>query len=66
MTSEMLVKIHPLIAGVGILCIDGSGTRGVVLLKFLKFIQERIGLFIPIHKFFKVVFGISSGKRLNL
>ncbi|KAL5324766.1 hypothetical protein ACEPPN_005883 [Leptodophora sp. 'Broadleaf-Isolate-01'] len=61
MPEEVVVKVHPPTAGVGVLCIDGGGTRGVLPLKFIKRIKDRIGLIIPLQKFFKVVFGISSG-----
>jgi patatin-like phospholipase/acyl hydrolase len=57
----MLVKTHPPTAGVGVICIDGGGTRGVLPLRTMKRIQDRIGLRIPLQKFFKVAFGISSG-----
>ena len=60
--EEVVIKIHPPTAGVGVLCIDGGGTRGVLPLKFLQRIQDRIGLRIPPQKFFKVVFGTSSGR----
>lgn len=60
---EMLeIQTHPPTSGVGILCIDGGGTRGIVPLKLMQRIQARIGLSVPFQKFFKVAFGISSGK----
>jgi patatin-like phospholipase/acyl hydrolase len=62
MPEEITVKIHPPTAGVGVLCIDGGGARGVLPLKFMKRIEDRIGLSIPLQKFFKVAFGVSSGK----
>jgi patatin-like phospholipase/acyl hydrolase len=62
MPKEVVVKIHPPTAGVGgVLCIDGGGTRGVLPLKYMKRIEDRIGLRMPLQKFFKVAFGISSG-----
>jgi hypothetical protein len=60
-SEELVVKVHPPTAGVGVLCIDGGGTRGVLPLEFMKRIQDRIGLPIPLQKFFKVAFGTSSG-----
>ncbi|KAH9203240.1 hypothetical protein DL95DRAFT_419207 [Leptodontidium sp. 2 PMI_412] len=63
MPEEVVVKVHPPTAGVGVLCIDG-GTRGVLPLKFMKRIEDRIGLPIPLQKFFKVAFGISSADGL--
>jgi hypothetical protein len=65
MPEEVIVKVHPPTAGVGVLCIDGGGTRGVVPLKLMKRIQDRIGLPIPLQNFFKVAFGVSSGKSFD-
>ena len=62
MPKEVAIRVHPPTAGVGILCIDGGGTRGTLPLGIMKRIQDRIGLPIPFQKFFKVAFGISSGK----
>jgi hypothetical protein len=62
MTLEITVKIHPPTAGVGVLCIDGGGARGVLPLKVMKRIEDRIGLSIPLQRFFKVAFGVSSGE----
>ncbi|KAI9855647.1 MAG: hypothetical protein M1813_009693 [Trichoglossum hirsutum] len=66
MPEEVIVKVHPPTAGVGVLCIDGGGTRGVVPLKLMKRIQDRIGLPIQLQRFFKVAFGISSGGLIVL
>ncbi|KAF8856244.1 FabD/lysophospholipase-like protein [Acephala macrosclerotiorum] len=60
-SREVVVKVHPPTAGAGILCIDGGGTRGVLPLKSLKRIQDRIGLPMPPQRFFKVIVGTSSG-----
>jgi hypothetical protein len=60
--KDVSVKIHPPTAGVGVLCIDGGGTRGIIPLTLMKRIQDRIGLPIPLQDFFRVAFGISSGK----
>jgi patatin-like phospholipase/acyl hydrolase len=62
MSEEVVVKVHPPTTGVGVLCIDGGGVRGVLSLGLMKRIQDRIGLPIPFQKFFKVAFGISSGQ----
>jgi hypothetical protein len=62
MPKEVVVKIHPPTARVGgVLCIDRGGTRGVLPLKYMKRIEDRIGLRILLQNFFKVAFGISSG-----
>lgn len=62
MLNEVTVKVHPPTAGVGVLCIDGGGSRGIIPLQILKRIQDRMGLPIPPQKFFKAVFAVSSGK----
>jgi len=55
------VRDHPPTAGVGLLCLDGGGIRGIMSLELMKRIQDRIDLPIPFPKFFKVTFGVSSG-----
>ena len=60
--QEILIGIRPPTAGVGILCIDGGGARGIIPLVLLKRIYEQIDLPIPIQKYFKLAFGISSGQ----
>jgi hypothetical protein len=66
MPNDITVKVHPPTAGVGVLCIDGGGTRGIVPLMLMKRIQDRIGLPIPFQRFIKVAFGVSIGKLLDL
>jgi hypothetical protein len=66
MSKEILVKVHPLTAGVGVLCIDRGETRGVLPLKFIKRIEDCIGLKMPLQSFFKVAFGISSGTSIHI
>jgi len=60
--EEVTVKVHPPTAAVGVLCIDGGGVRGMIPLKLMKRIQDRIGLSMPLQRFFRLAFGISSGK----
>jgi hypothetical protein len=59
--KSITVKIHPPTAGVGVLCIDGGGTRGIVPLVLMKRIQDCIDLPIPLQRFVKVAFGVSIG-----
>jgi len=65
MSEKVVVRVHPPTAGVGVLCVDGGGTRGILPLGSMKRIEKRIedliGLRIPLQRFFKVAFGISSG-----
>jgi hypothetical protein len=45
MPKEVVVKIYPPTAGVGgVLYIDRGGTRGVLPLKYIKRIEDRIRL----------------------
>jgi hypothetical protein len=62
MPEGLLIRIHPPTAGVGVLCIDGGGVKGAMPLGILKRLQDKIDLPIPIQRFVKVAFGISSGK----
>ena len=61
-TPNMVIKVHPPTAGVGVLLIDGGGAYGIVPLAILQIIQDKIGLKIPVQDFFKVAFGTSSGE----
>jgi hypothetical protein len=53
------MKVHPLITGVEVLCINGGDVCGVGPLEFMIRMKDRIGLPIPFQNFFKVAFGIS-------
>jgi hypothetical protein len=63
--KEATVRVHPPTAGATILSLDGGGTRGIAQLMQLKLIQNRLGLPIPLPRFFKVVFGVSIGQYAN-
>ncbi|KIW09696.1 hypothetical protein PV08_12039 [Exophiala spinifera] len=52
--QDITVAVKPPTSGVSILSIDGGGTRAIIPLTVLRRLQERIGLPIPIQKFFKV------------
>jgi hypothetical protein len=62
MTKEVVVRVYPPTAGVGVLYINGGGARGVIPLKFIQRIQDYIRLPIPLQRFFKVTIRTSSGK----
>lgn len=64
MPTPASFKIHPPTAGTNILSIDGGGVRGIIPLKLLKSLEDEIDLPLPVQRFFKVVFGISSGTDL--
>lgn len=59
--EEAVIRRHPPTAGVGVFCLDGGGVRGIVSLEILKRIHDSINLPIPLTRFIKVFFGISSG-----
>jgi hypothetical protein len=63
--KEVAVRVHPPTAGAAVLCMDGGGARGITQLMQLKLIQDRLGLPIPLARFFKVVFGVSIGQFLD-
>lgn len=58
---DITVAVKPPTSGVSILSIDGGGTRAIIPLTVLRRLQDRIGLPIPIQRFFKVVGAVSSG-----
>jgi hypothetical protein len=64
MILEIIIKIYLPIIGVRVLCIDRRRARGVLPLKFMKRIKDRIRLSIPLQKFFKVAFGVSLSESL--
>ncbi len=59
--AAVIFRLHPPTAGVGVLCIDGGGVRGIVPLQLMKRIEGRIGLPLPLQRFIRVAFGVSSG-----
>jgi len=48
MPNDITIKVHPLTTGVGILYIDGGGTRGIIPLMLIKIIQDCINVLIPL------------------
>ena len=55
------LRIHPSTAGIGILCVDGGGVRGVIPTTILEILEDRIGLPLPIQDHFQMAYGISAG-----
>ncbi|KAF1965189.1 FabD/lysophospholipase-like protein [Bimuria novae-zelandiae CBS 107.79] len=60
MPNDITVRTTPPTAGVGVLCIDGGGTRGIIPLTVMKLIQDRLGP-IPLQRCITVSFGVSVG-----
>lgn len=58
----VFIKLHNPARGLRVLSIDGGGCRGIVPLKFLQILQDKIGLPYPVQENFDVVLGTSSGK----
>ena len=46
MPKEVVVKMHPLTSGAGVLYIDGGGIRSILPLGLIKRIRDRISLLI--------------------
>jgi len=61
MPNDITVRTTPPTAGVGVLCIDGGGTRGIIPLTVMKLIQDRLGP-IPLQRCITMSFGVSVGK----
>jgi hypothetical protein len=59
---EVTVKIHNPSRGLRVLSLDGGGIRGIVHLKFLQILQDRIGLPLPVQENFDFTVGTSCGK----
>ncbi|KAH7115754.1 hypothetical protein B0J13DRAFT_681344, partial [Dactylonectria estremocensis] len=55
------VRVRPPTAGVGVLCIDGGGVRGIIPTTILELLQEEIGLPIPVQEHFQLCAGVSAG-----
>lgn len=58
---DIEVRVQPPTAGVGVLCIDGGGTRGVIPLAVMKLLQDRLGT-IPLQRCIAVSLGVSVGR----
>jgi hypothetical protein len=59
--NNIEVKVQPPTAGVGVLCIDGGGTREIIPLAVMKLLQDRLGP-IPLQRCITVSLGISVGQ----
>ena len=44
-----------------VLSLDGGGVRGVISAAILEALEEEMGLNIPIHQFFDLIVGTSTG-----
>lgn len=66
---RVAIYAHPLTAGVGVLCLDGGGVRGIVETMLLARLEKRLqavaGICAPIQTHFRLAVGTSAG-GLNL
>jgi len=60
------MHVKPRLAGVRVLSLDGGGVRGVVELVVLRELENKIGLGIPIGRFFDYIIGTSAGGIISL
>ncbi|KAI1079978.1 hypothetical protein F5B20DRAFT_147122 [Whalleya microplaca] len=61
-----VVTTKPPYAGVRLLCLDGSGIRGIVELQVLRAIEKILGPQLPIHLFFDLITGTNTGGIIAL
>ncbi|KPM41094.1 hypothetical protein AK830_g5493 [Neonectria ditissima] len=64
--ANLAVRIRPPTAGHSILCIDGSGVRGIIPPAILGQIQDRLDLPIPVQELFTMAYGVSAGALIIL
>jgi hypothetical protein len=60
------IYLKPMYSGVKILTLDGGGVRGVIELEMLKAVETALGGQIPIHRFFDLIGGTSTGGLITL
>ncbi|KAI0490190.1 hypothetical protein F4859DRAFT_183291 [Xylaria cf. heliscus] len=65
LTNEpTIIAVQPPHSGLRVLVLDGGGVRGIVELCVLRALEGRIG--IPLHRFFDLVVGTSTGGIISL
>jgi hypothetical protein len=57
------IKLRPPTAGVGVLCLDGGGSRAALSLKTMKRMEDRAHIIF--QELFQVAFGVSSGMYMS-
>ena len=57
----LVILDRPPTAGVGLLCLEGGGVRGILQTEILCELEKRIGLPIPVQEHFQVAAGVSAG-----
>uniref|UniRef100_A0A093XBG7 Calcium-independent phospholipase A2-gamma n=1 Tax=Talaromyces marneffei PM1 TaxID=1077442 RepID=A0A093XBG7_TALMA len=59
-TPRVTVKMHNPARGFRVLCLDGGGCRGIIPLKFLQALEDRIDLPLPVQQNFDIFVAPSS------
>lgn len=55
------IQVKPVESKPQVLAIDGGGVRSIISARILHLLEQEIGIGIPIHSFFDLVLGTSSG-----
>lgn len=63
-TPRIIIKMHNPARGFRVLCLDGGGCRGIIPLKLLQALEDRIGLPLPVQQNFDMFLAPSSGEAL--
>ncbi|KAI0165314.1 hypothetical protein GGR52DRAFT_103478 [Hypoxylon sp. FL1284] len=58
---DLSVRVRPLTAGHGILCIDGGGVGGMIPSTVLELVEDALGLPIPVQDHFSLAYGVRVG-----
>lgn len=64
-TPRVIIKMHNPARGFRVLCLDGGGCRGIIPLKLLQALEDRIGLPLPVQQNFDMFLAPSSGASLS-
>ncbi|KAK1076975.1 hypothetical protein LTR33_008479 [Friedmanniomyces endolithicus] len=59
--TDLLIRLKPPTAGIGILSVDGGGVRGIIPLEFLHLLQRSLGSSCRVQDLFDLALGTSAG-----
>lgn len=66
LSEKVTVKIHSPTRGIGLICIDGGGMKGLIPLRVMQLLESKIRHLIhadlPLPTFVRVGFGVSVGE----
>ncbi|KAF2267002.1 hypothetical protein CC78DRAFT_577537 [Lojkania enalia] len=60
------IRFMPACVGPRVLSLDGGGVRGIISVKILEMLEKQTRLDIPIHQFFDMIVGTSTGGIIAL